>query len=350
VSRPNAAVPSPRLSPTQGRPLFPANTARMTSREIVRRAVEFAGPSRVPIHYCNRDFDHSDTLGTGWAPAAGWTPSEPGMTEWGYVWQSLDRTMGQPHVHPLAGWSAIDSYIPPDPFAPGRLDHLPAWIETNRDKYLVCGIGISGFNCAMFMRGVEQFLMDLHADRPKAERVLDLVFDVENGIIDQLAGHDLDGVKFGDDWGTQDGLMVNPSVWREVFKPRYADQYERIHRQGKHTWLHTCGDVWAIIPDLIEIGLDILELLQPDIFGIERLAQEFGGQICFCCSIDHQRRACHGSREEIFEYARRLNENLGAYNGGFIAYIEDYSSLGMSEQNYQWIREAFHWLNDGRNR
>ncbi|MBM3499176.1 MAG: hypothetical protein FJX74_10955 [Armatimonadetes bacterium] len=317
----------------------------MTRREIVRRAVTFGGPERVPIHYCNRDLEHSDTAGTGWAAATGFVPSEPGMTEWGYVWQSLDRTMGQPHVHPLADWSAVEGYRPPDPLAPGRLDHLPAFLDANSDRYTVFGVGISGFNCAMFMRGVEQFLMDLHLDRPKAERVLDLVFAVENEIIDQLAPHPLDCVKFGDDWGTQDGLMVNPEVWREVFKPRYADQYERIHRQGKHVWLHTCGDVWEIIPDLLEIGLDILELLQPDLFGIERLAQEFGGQVCFCCSVDHQRRACRGTREEIFEYAQRLNAGLGAYDGGFIAYIEDYASLGMSEQNYQWIRQAFHGLN-----
>jgi uroporphyrinogen-III decarboxylase len=317
----------------------------MTSREIVHRAVESAGPPRVPIHYCNRDFEHSDTLGTGWAAATGFAPSQPGMTEWGYVWQSLDRTMGQPHVHPLADWTGIDSYVPPDPFAPGRLDHVAAWTQQHRDKYLVFGIGISGFNCAMFTRGVEQFLMDLALDRERAERVLDIVFGFENAIIEQLAPFDLDCVKFGDDWGTQDGLMIRPDLWREVFKPRYAEQYELIHRQGKQVWLHTCGDVYDVIPDFIEIGLDILELLQPDLFGIERLAQDFGGKVCFCCSVDHQRRACHGSRDEIFEYARRLNDSLGAYNGGFIAYIEDYASLGMSEQNYQWICEAFHSLN-----
>jgi uroporphyrinogen-III decarboxylase len=134
-----------------------------------------------------------------------------------------------------------------------------------------------------------------------------------------------------------------------VFKPRYAEQYARIHAQGRHVWLHTCGDVWDIIPDFIEIGVDVLELLQPDLFGIERLAEHFGGKVCFCCSVDHQRRACHGSQEEILDYARRLNANFGRHNGGFIAYIEDYASLGMSEQNYQRIRQAFHGLNDGTN-
>lgn len=321
----------------------------MMPREVVRRAIEFRSPPRVPIHYCNRDFEHSDTLTTGYAATPGWTPSEPGMTEWGYIWRTLDRTMGQPHQHPLADWAQLETYVPPDPHASGRLDHLPEWSRTNRDRYLIFGIGISGFNCAMFLRGVEQFLMDLHIERTKAERVLDMVFGFENAIIEQLVPYDLDCVKFGDDWGTQNGLMTNPTIWRTVFKPRYAEQYELVRRQGKHTWLHTCGNVWDIIPDLIEIGLDVLELLQPDLFGVERLGREFGGHICFCCSVDHQRRACYGSREEIFDYARRLKQNLGRHDGGFIAYIEDYSSLGMSEQNYQWIRQAFHGLNEGMN-
>jgi hypothetical protein len=152
-------------------------------------------------------------------------------------------------------------------------------------------------------------------------------------------------VSFGDDWGTQRGLMIAPALWRECFRPRYAQQFARVRRAGKKVWFHTCGNVYAILGDLIDIGVDVIELLQPDIFGVERLAREFGGKVCFCCSVDHQRRAVSGTREEIFAYARFLNDNLGAFNGGFIAYIEDYASLGMSEQNYQWIREAFHGLN-----
>jgi len=78
---------------------------------------------------------------------------------------------------------------------------------------------------------------------------------------------------------------------------------------------------------------------------VEWLGEQFGGKVCFCCSVDHQRRALSGTREEIFAYARLLNESLGRFDGGFIADIEDYASLGMSEENYQWIRQAFHGLN-----
>ena len=319
----------------------------MTPREIVTNAVEFNNPPRVPLYYTNRDFEYSDVLCTGWAPTAEFQPSQPGMTEWGYVWQSLDQTMGQPHVRPLADLAALESYAPPDPLAPGRLDHVPAFTEANADKYLAIGIGISGFNCATFLRGFDTFLEDLYVDREAAERVLDMVFEVENGIISRLGPYDLQAAKFADDWGTQQGLIINPALWREVFKPRYAEQFARVHAAGMHVWLHTCGDVWEIIPDLIEVGVDILELLQPDIFGVERLGEQFAGRLCLCCSIDHQRRACHGSQQEIHSYARRLKESLSTDSGGFIAYLEDYSSLGMSEQNFQWIREAFHGLNEG---
>ena len=74
----------------------------MTSREIVYRAIEFKNPPRVPVNYCNRDFSSSDTIATGCAAAEGFASAVPGMTEWGYIWHSLDGTMGQPQHHPLA--------------------------------------------------------------------------------------------------------------------------------------------------------------------------------------------------------------------------------------------------------
>ena len=317
----------------------------MDNKEIVRRAIEFDSPPRMPINYCNRDFECSDTISVGFAPASSFTPEEPGATEWGYVWQALDTTMGQPRAHPLADGDRIAAYVPPDPYAPGRFDAIDGQIAPWNDRFIKFGAGISGFNQATFLRGFETFLMDLYVDRPLAERVLDLVMDFENGLIAQAVKHPIDCVAFGDDWGTQRGLMIDLAVWRDMFRPRYARQFEHIHRAGKKVWFHTCGDVYAIIGDLIDIGVDVIELLQPDLLGVERLARNFGGKVCFCCSIDHQRRAISGTRDEIFAYARFLRDTLGAFNGGFIAYVEDYACLGMSEQNYQWIREAFHGLN-----
>jgi hypothetical protein len=328
----------------------------MTRKQIVYAAIDRTGPPRLPINYCNRDFDSSDTIGVGFAAARDFVPSEPGATEWGYVWEALDKTMGQPRSHPLAEWDRIDTYVPPNPYAPGRFDALNEQLAPWRDRFIKFGVGISGFNQATFLRGFESFMTDLYTDRDRVERVLDIVFNFENGLIDQAVQYPVDCVAFGDDWGTQKGLMIAPELWREVFRARYEDQFARIHRAGNKVWFHTCGDVSAIIGDLIDVGIDVIELLQPDLLGVERLACEFGGKVCFCCSVDHQAGAFHsepplsraisGTRDEIFAYARFLRDTLGTFSGGFIAYIEDYACLGMSEQNYQWIREAFHCLND----
>ncbi|MHB0876195.1 MAG: uroporphyrinogen decarboxylase family protein [Anaerolineae bacterium] len=316
----------------------------MDPRETVYRAIERRQPPRVPIHYCNRDFFSADTITVGYAPAAGFSPGERGATEWGYVWQSLDGTMGQPHSWPLADWSAWPAYRPPDPYAPGRFDAAAATLATNHDRFARLSIGISGFNVATFLRGFGSFLEDLYLAPERAEALLDTVFSFEEAIIEQALRLPVDAIAFGDDWGTQQGLMIAPDRWRATFKPRYAHQFATIHRAGRKVWFHTCGNVLAVIPDLIEAGVDVLELLQPDLFGVETLAREFGERVCFCCSVDHQRRAVSGSRDEIFAYASRLQQAFAAQGGGFIAYVEDYASLGMSEQNYQWIRQAFHGL------
>jgi hypothetical protein len=317
----------------------------MTRKEIVLAAIEHSSPPRTPINYCNRDFEFSDTIGVGYEPARGFVPSEPGESEWGCVWEVLDGTMGQPKLHPLADWSHADSYVPPAPSAEGRFDGFAERVEKERDKFIKFTLGITGFNQAMFLRGFDSFLMDLYADRDCVERLLDFVFNFENGLIEQAVRYPIDAVAFGDDWGTQKGLMISLDMWRDVFRPRYAKQFALVRDAGRKVWFHSCGDVHDIIDDLIDIGVDVIELLQPDLLGVERLAREFGGRVCFCCSIDHQRRAISGTRDEVFAYARHLRDVLGSFSGGFIAYIEDYSCLGMSEQNYQWIREAFHSLN-----
>ena len=318
----------------------------MDPKEIVLRAIERRSPPRTPIHYCNRDFEFSDTHSVSCAPAEGFTPSAAGMTEWGYVWHTLNDTMGQPEVRPLADWSRVERYAPPDPYAPGRFSRLAEDIARHPDKFVKFGLGITGFNVATFLRGFEDFLMDLYLAPERAGRVLDMVFGYEQGIIEQAVTYPIDAVTFGDDWGTQQGLMIAPELWRKVFAPRYRAQFSRVHAAGKKVWFHTCGNVRDVLGDLIACGVDVLELLQPDIYGVERLAAEFGRRVCFCCSVDHQRRAISGAREEILAYARLLRDTLGAFDGGFIGYIEDYASLGMSERNYQWIREAFHSLND----
>lgn len=317
----------------------------MTSKEIVKRAIERKNPPRVPLLFLNKDFQKSDFHFVGYRQADSFQYKDTNLSEWGFEWERLDDTMGQPKNPPVTAWDCLDSFVPPDPDAPGRFLGIEDDIVANADKYIIGSLGITGFNTATFIRGFEATLEGLYMERLGTEKLLDMVLAFECGIIDHYGKFAVDCVSFGDDWGTQKSLMISPALWRDVFKPRYKAQFDLVHSLGMHVYFHCCGYILSIIPDLIEIGVDVLNLNQPDLFGVEELGRNFGGKVCFNCPVDHQTVAIHGSRSDIFDYVRRLNDSLGRFNGGFIGYIEEYHSIGMSDGNYRAIVDAFESLN-----
>ena len=317
----------------------------MVSKEIVKKAIEMQGPSRVPLYFFNKDIKKSDILMISYEAADDFEFKESNKSEWGFEWVRLDDTMGHPKNPPITSWEEMKEYKIPDPNAMGRFDHIPGIVELNRDKYLMGTFGISGFNFLTFLRGFENVLEDLYLERENLDRLINVVLAFEKEIIKNYGKYQLDAVAFYDDWGTQNSLMISPDKWREVFKPLYKEQFELVHNQDMHVYFHCCGQIYDIIPDLIEIGVDVLNLNQPDLFGIERIGKDFGGKVCFNCPVDHQTVAINGSKEEIFSYVKKLNDNLGCFNGGFIGYVEEYSSVGMSDENYVNIVNAFESLN-----
>ena len=321
----------------------------MNHKEIVKRTVDMKCPSRVPLLFLNKDIEKSDIVSVMYKEANDFEFKGTNISEWGFEWECLDDTMGQPKHPPITSWDKIKSYKIPDPNAAGRFDHVQDFIDKNNDKYLIGGLGLSGFNFVTFIRGFENTLEDLYVDKENINMLIDMVFSFESEIIRNYGKFEFDAISFGDDWGTQNSLMISPVQWRDVFKPKYKAQFDIVHEQGMHVYFHSCGYIYEIIPDLIEIGVDILNLNQPDLFGIERLGRDFGGKVCFNCPVDHQTIAITGTRKEIFDYVKRLDNNLGRFNGGFIGYIEEYHSIGMSPDNYNSIVEAFESLNSNRN-
>ena len=318
----------------------------ISQKETVKRAVEFRNPEQTPLWFCNRDTEESFVVFTGMVPAPDFAPDVPGRTEWGYIVDSLDETMGQPTYCPLEeSVEAIESFVPPNANIPERYQYIKPAIDANPDKYMVANLGISGFNMATFIRGFEGFLEDIYIDEENANRLLDMVFGFEEDVIRNYCKYDIDAVSFFDDWGTQKSLMINPEKWREMFKPRYKKQFDIIHAAGKHVLFHCCGQISEIIDDFIEIGADILNLNQPDLFGIENMKEKYGGRVCFCCPVDHQTVAITGTDTEIFQYVDRLNSNLNSSSGGYIGYVEEYHTCGMTEDGYQSIKKAFLDLN-----
>ncbi|MBI4243553.1 MAG: hypothetical protein HY606_05640 [Planctomycetes bacterium] len=319
-------------------------------KELVKQAIEFRCPQRIPLVFRGNP-DKSDVVGVGCNPAKGWIPSREGEDEWGCIWDNLIGTgAGQVKWHPITRWDDFENYCFPNPHAEGRFDKIGEMVKKYEDRYILAGlgIGIGGFHRMTFLRGFENVLSDIYIERENFERLADRVIDVEMGLLEEYSRFKIDGIQLADDWGTENQLMVNPEIWREIFKPMYKKQFDYIHKMGMHIFLHSCGYIWDIIPDLIEIGLDVLNVEQPLLFGtggingIDRLSEEFGGKICFLSNVDSQRTLINGTKEEIVEEVKHLIRALGKYKGGFIALADCGQDHGyVPQENIKIMSQAF---------
>jgi uroporphyrinogen-III decarboxylase len=178
--------------------------------------------------------------------------------------------------------------------------------------------------------------------------LMDRIVDFECDLMCMAARHGFHGIHFADDWGTQSGMMISPDMWRRLFKPRYARQFAMAHELGLHTWFHCCGEFLSIMEDFHEIGVDVLNIAQPNVNCLAEVGRRLRGRQCFMVPISYQTVSILGTPQDIYAEARRLYECLAATDGGFIGYVEEYGVMGMSMENYRACGDAFRRLGGPR--
>jgi hypothetical protein len=312
----------------------------MTPRcDLVKKAIRFQSPERIPILFLNRDQFEGDILMRGMGLDL------DGQNEWGYHLENLgDGTMGQPKNPILADWAALDTYRFPAVNAERRMAGVESFIAEAGDRYLLAGLGITGFNLYTFLRGFQNALLDFVVERENAERLLDGIVAFEMELTTLAARAGLHGVHFADDWGSQDNLLIAPDLWRDLFKPLYRRQFDHAHRLGLDVWVHSCGRIESIVDDFHELGVDVMNISQPNTNDLDDIGRRLRGRQCFMEPISYQTVSISGSPAQIHAEARRMHAALGAPTGGFIGYVEEYTCMGMSEENYQACIAAFRTL------
>jgi uroporphyrinogen decarboxylase len=317
----------------------------MSSYEVVRRAIEFGTPDRLPLRFVSLGL--SDTHVVKWNQiGTGDHAYRQTLDEWSCTWvRSAERNMGQVKGHPLADWSALDAFRWPDGDDPAFYEGMEARFEGSEGKYVLTSIFMLLFERMHTLHGFENTLTDLYADRPRMEMLADRIVDFDLQIIENVArrfpGH-IHGFSFTDDWGTELATFVNPKLWDEFFKPRYKRIFDAIRAHDWHVWMHSCGKVNAILNGLIEIGLDVVNLQQPRALGIEDVGREFGGRICFESLCDIQATLPWRGVKEINEEAQLLLEQWATPAGGFI--LSDYGdgeAIGVPVETKQSMLDAF---------
>jgi uroporphyrinogen decarboxylase len=288
----------------------------MTPREVVSRAVRFQKPDRLP--YALTAKHGSDFAGVGMNPSPDARPRS-GVDEWGCVWENIGvSNLGEVKTPALRDWADWPRLKIPDIREPRRWADLAGARERAGDKFLLAN-GISLYERVHFIRGLENTWVDIHAAPRELGQLIDVLVDMNLHAIERYAAAGADGYIWCDDWGLQDRLMIAPESWRAIWKPRYARVCRAARDAGLLTFLHSCGDITAILGDLIEIGLDVIQMDQQENMGLELLGRRFGGRIAFWCPVDIQSTMVRGSPDDIRAYCRRLVRTLGRPQGGFIA-------------------------------
>ncbi len=315
----------------------------MTSRvDLVRQAIRFQSPERIPIWCVNRDQREGDVIVYHLSLDR---EGLAGTNEWGYRLEKLDDgTMGHPTRPALPDWETAERLRPPPLREDVRLADVQAYFDLCEDRYRLASLDLSGFTVYTLLRGFENSMTDFLVEPERSARLLDTIFDWECAVIEMVARRGFHGIHFADDWGTQSGLMISPALWRKLFKPRYERQFSLARRLGLESWFHCCGDLTEIAEDFHEIGVDVLNISQPNVVDLDRVSARLRGRQCFLIPISYQTVSISGTPAEIYAEAERLYGLLGASCGGFIGYVEEYGCMGMPEENYRACGQAFRRL------
>lgn len=310
----------------------------LSSREVVRRAILFQTPDRLPQEFPGDAAN--DFFWLGMSPSPDDRPSQ-GRDEWGAVWENLGvAAMGEVKEYPLLDWADFDRLPIPDITLPSRWVNLDGARERAGDKFIITH-GLSIYERIHMIRGLENTWMDIYEYPDELIHLIDILVDMNLYAIKRYAEAGADGYIFNDDWGLQNRLMISPEKWRAIWKPAYARIFSAVHEAGMLSFLHSCGYIVDILDDLIEIGLDVIHMDQQENMGLELLGERFGGRITFFSPVDIQ-KGMQRSLPEVRDYARQMAQHLARPAGGLLPrFYRDYHSAGHRWEAIEAMVEEF---------
>jgi hypothetical protein len=331
------------------------------SRERVVRAIRFQRPDRPPISHAilpSAQYHYEEALKeiTDAVPEDfGWQllPDLPrkklpplyrqgtNVDDFGTVWKvTVEGRCGIPVECPIAeDWSNYPEYAWPKVFGAGVPRHrlYSGHMSGKSAAYYARGAWITFFEQMQQLHGFEATLVDLATGRPEVYCLRDDLLTFNLAWIDRWLENDYQGLHFADDWGSQTNLLISPAQWRRFFKPAYAAMFSKVKAAGLDVWFHSDGNIIDILPDLIELGVDVLNC-QSSVMEMDRL-REYAGRVCFRTDIDRQQVLPYVSPAEVREFIDQLFHDLGTADGGIVACGEISEDVPL--ENIQAMYDAF---------
>jgi len=265
------------------------------------------------------------------------------VDEWGIGWdvQRYKTPYGTGYYteivsHPLSNDNAVQGYQSPDPNRAELYTDAKQMIHAFKAEYWIVGLAVTTiFETAWALRGLEQMLFDMATDPDLANHILDIPYHYHLTAAKKLTELGVDMIWTGDDVGSQHGMLISPQMWRSYFKPRMANFFAELKAINPNVKIayHSDGDISPIISELIEIGLDVLNPVQPASMEPAKLKREFGDQLSFWGTIDEQHTLPFGSSTDV---EAEVLERLGTIgrDGGLIISPTHHVQLDTPMKNF----------------
>jgi uroporphyrinogen decarboxylase len=323
--------------------------ATMTGRERMLAALAFQPVDIVPLQIhpspagvfehgqklidllraCGHDFDDLSQLRVPVVPPEDFDADgryhKITTDAWGTTWEyRIYGIWGHRIGYPLADMANLAAYRPP---AVARLQgeelvRARADAAAHRQRYFHVGGGISLFETMQSLRPFEDVLIDILQDTPEINRLADLLVEHYAVVVENALAVDADAIAAGDDFGTQQALMISPTAWRRFFKPRYRALFEPVVRAGKHVLFHSCGCIGPLLEDLREVGASSIWPQLP-LFNHRELAQQCRALgLAVQMHPDRGDLMQRGTPTQVRDYVLRLVEEFDPLAGGAWLYLE----------------------------
>ncbi|MDY3917560.1 MAG: uroporphyrinogen decarboxylase family protein [Candidatus Limivivens sp.] len=235
----------------------------------------------------------------------------------GVIWDKgvQEGDFGIAKIHPIPE-ASIGDYQFPEPdeaLIREKCERLAA----QKDKFTMYIIGFSLYERLWTLHGTFETLVDFIEEPEFIREVLDKIVEYNCKVVDIVAQYPIDCIFFGDDWGQQIGLQMGLPIWKEFLKPQLKKMYDHVKSYGMYVAQHACGDCREVFPDLVELGLDIYNTFQPEVYDIVDFKKRFGDHITFFGGISTQCILPFKTPEEVKAEMHRVMDILGE-NGGYI--------------------------------
>jgi uroporphyrinogen decarboxylase len=231
---------------------------------------------------------------------------------------------------------AIEAYEAPDPDEERLYLNLKRLIAEEKSEYYIIGrLHTTIFETAWALRGMDNLMVDFLIEPERAAAVLDIPFAYHKRVAEKMTSLGVDMIWLGDDMGAQDSMLISPELWRKFFKPRMAEIIASAKSKNSDVKVayHTDGFNIPIIPDLIEIGLDVLNPIQTESMNPVELKRDFGDRLSFFGGIDVQTTLPFKTPADVASEFRSCRSSLGR-GGGWICAPTHHVQLDTPLENF----------------